>query len=162
MDEAPAAIMATTGKVTTMADNTLRLIVEIPPKYAKIAFSLFGSQGTPVALALITPEASIADMHKEMTASAPAAGEGPHGDAYTLLYKTGFWFAPPLHEALGIAGEVETLRRCNADPKEIIDLVKGVIYLTLGTASLSHVEPATFRALMSEYGVENLLPGGFA
>lgn len=156
--DAPAAIMATTGKATTMADNTLRLVVEIPPTHAKLAFSLFGMQGTPVALALLTPEASVGELRKETIAGA----KGPHGDAYTLLYKTGFWFAPALHDALGIAGEVQHVRDADGEPKDIIDLVKGVIYREFGVESMTDVPPENFRIYLDGLGIAHLLPREFA
>lgn len=37
----------------TMADGTLRLVLDIEPRNAQAAFTLFGSPGTPVALAAL-------------------------------------------------------------------------------------------------------------
>lgn len=156
-DDAPAAIMATTGKVSTLADNTLRIVVEIAPKDAKAAFALFGTQGTAVALARITPEAATGEMRKDMMQGA----KGPHGLAYTLLYKAGFWFAPPLHAALGIEGEIEMMRDRDADPEEVSDFVKGVLHNEFAVTSLTEVAPERFRDHMVALGVSHLLPREF-
>ena len=53
-----SVIEAAAVSVKTMADNTLRLTVDIEPRHAKEAFALFGERGTAVALAALnaTPE----------------------------------------------------------------------------------------------------------
>lgn len=50
-----SAIEASTVKVGTMADGTLRLTLDIEPRDAKAAFNLFGAPGTHVALAALKP-----------------------------------------------------------------------------------------------------------
>lgn len=47
------AIEASSVSVKTMADNTLRLTVDIEPRHAKQAFALFGERGTAMALAAL-------------------------------------------------------------------------------------------------------------
>ena len=47
------AIAGSTVRVQTMADDTLRLVIDIEPRHAKEAFSLFGSCGTAVAIAAL-------------------------------------------------------------------------------------------------------------
>lgn len=47
------AIEASSVSVKTMADNTLRLTVDIEPRHAKHAFTLFGERGTAMALAAL-------------------------------------------------------------------------------------------------------------
>lgn len=53
-----SVIEAAAVSVKTMADNTLRLTVDIEPRHAKQAFAMFGERGTAVALAALktTPE----------------------------------------------------------------------------------------------------------
>lgn len=46
-------IEASSVKVQTMADSTLRLVVDIEPRFAQAAFALFGMAGTPMALAAL-------------------------------------------------------------------------------------------------------------
>ncbi len=49
------AVEASSVRVGTMADGTLRLTLDIEPRFAQDAFRLFGSPGTPVALAALKP-----------------------------------------------------------------------------------------------------------
>ena len=67
-DNTPAAIMGTSGTCKTMADNTLRIVIDIDPRYARDAFLMFGTAGTSVALARITDEAATAEARKEFAA----------------------------------------------------------------------------------------------
>lgn len=46
-------IEASSVGIKTMADNTLRLTVDIEPRFAKQAFELFGERGTAMALAAL-------------------------------------------------------------------------------------------------------------
>lgn len=48
-----SVIEAAAVSVKTMADNTLRLTVDIEPRHAKAAFALFGERGTALALAAL-------------------------------------------------------------------------------------------------------------
>lgn len=41
--------------VKTMADNTLRLTIDIEPRFARQAFELFGVRGTAMAIAALKP-----------------------------------------------------------------------------------------------------------
>lgn len=50
-------IEASSVKVGTMADGTLRLTVDIEPRHAQAAFALFGSPGTAMALAALKTQA---------------------------------------------------------------------------------------------------------
>ena len=67
-DNNPSAIMGASGACRTMADGSLRISIEIEPRHARAAFTLFGSPGTPVALARITDEAATAEARREFTA----------------------------------------------------------------------------------------------
>lgn len=157
-DNKPAAIMATTGQVKTMADGTLRITVEVPPGVdAKTAFSLFGFPGTPIALARIAPEVVMQQQRSETI----AAGKGPHGQAYVLLHKIGFFYAPELHKALKIDGEIAGLRALHEKDGAIMEFVKGVLYEKFGVSSLSEIDPDKFRAGMMSLGVGRLLPSSF-
>ena len=48
-----SAIEASSVGVKTMADGTLRITLDIEPRFAKDAFGLFGAPGTPCALAAL-------------------------------------------------------------------------------------------------------------
>ena len=155
----PAAIMATTGKVRTLADGTLRLEVEVPPGAdAKTAFTLFGFPGTPIALARIAPEV----VREQQLQETIAAGKGEHGQSYVLLHKIGFFYAPELHRALKIEGEIAAMRAKHEKDHAIMEFVKGVLYEKFGVSSLSEIAPDTFRAGMQSIGVGRLLPSSFA
>jgi len=45
------AIQAASAGIRDMADGSIRLTLEFEPRYAKEAFTLFGSRGTQVAVA---------------------------------------------------------------------------------------------------------------
>ncbi len=49
------AIEASSVRVSTLADGTLRLVVDIEPRHANAAFALFGSPGVAMALAALKP-----------------------------------------------------------------------------------------------------------
>lgn len=160
MRDDPAAVMASTGQVRTMADGSLRISIEIEPRHAKDAFALFGAPGTPVALARVTPQAAVAETRREMVQE-PADEKGLYGAAYTSLFRAGFWFAPAVQKAFGVDEEVEMLRERDADPKEIVEVVKNAIYIDFSVSSLSHIEPGRFREHLHSLGVEHLLPRDF-
>ena len=48
-----SAIEASSVRISTMADGTLRITLDVEPAHAQAAFALFGSPGTPVALAAL-------------------------------------------------------------------------------------------------------------
>lgn len=48
-----SAIEASSVRVNTLADGTLRLTLDIEPRNALAAFTLFGAPGTPLALAAL-------------------------------------------------------------------------------------------------------------
>ena len=50
-----SAVEASSVRVVTMADGTLRLTVDVEPRFAVDAFRLFGAPGTAVALAALKP-----------------------------------------------------------------------------------------------------------
>ena len=51
-------IQASTVKISTMADDTLRIVIDVEPRYAQEGFALFGARGTPCVLARLTPESA--------------------------------------------------------------------------------------------------------
>jgi hypothetical protein len=59
------AIIASTVGVKTMADDTLRLTIDIDPRYAGEAFALFGKRGSACAIARLTNEAAVEDMRAD-------------------------------------------------------------------------------------------------
>lgn len=61
------AIIASTVGVKTMADDTLRLTIDIDPRHAGEAFALFGKRGSACAIARLTNEAAVDEMRQEET-----------------------------------------------------------------------------------------------
>lgn len=81
-----SVIEASSVKVATMADGTLRITCDIEPMNAQAAFALFGSPGTPMALAALKVG------HAAIT-SESAAEVKPKGGALAKL--AGMWCDDP-------------------------------------------------------------------
>lgn len=77
-----SAVMGASTTVKTMADGSLRLAIDIEPRHAQAAFALFGSPGTPVALARITNEAAV---EHDRQAQRDPEPEKPKGGALAKL-----------------------------------------------------------------------------
>lgn len=65
-----SVIQATSAGVKDMADGSLRITIEFDPRFAKDAFALFGARGTPVALAALTQQATIAHAQADVLTQA--------------------------------------------------------------------------------------------
>ena len=74
------AIIASTVGVKTMADDTLRLTIDIDPRHAGEAFALFGNRGSACAIARLTNESAVNEMRSD-----PAPEEKPKGGALAKL-----------------------------------------------------------------------------
>ena len=68
-----SALEASTVRLQTMADGTLRLVVDFELAQAQAAFRMFGAPGTPIALARIKTKAE------------QSQGEKPKGGALARL-----------------------------------------------------------------------------
>lgn len=55
-------IAASTSRCKTLADGTLQLVINIEPKHAISAFTLFGSPGSACAIARLTNESAVEEM----------------------------------------------------------------------------------------------------
>jgi hypothetical protein len=70
-----SAIEAVSVKANTMADDTLRLTIDIPPMYANAAFEMFGKRGVPIAIVRLTQEAANQSAQQEtIDADKPKGG----------------------------------------------------------------------------------------
>jgi hypothetical protein len=70
-----SAIEAVSVKANTMADDTLRLTIDIPPMYANQAFEMFGKRGVPIAIVRLTQEAAMQSAQQEtIDADKPKGG----------------------------------------------------------------------------------------
>jgi hypothetical protein len=90
-DEQESALLASSGKLSTLADGTLRITFDIDPKYKQQAFRLFGDHGTPAAIARLENDA--------------ATRAGRPGHAYGMeakaLHLSGFFRSPALWKLIG-------------------------------------------------------------
>jgi hypothetical protein len=68
-----SAIEAASVRMSTMADGTLRLVVDIEPRHARDAFGLFGVPGTSLALAALKTPAESAQESAPKPAGGPLA-----------------------------------------------------------------------------------------
>lgn len=141
-------IEASSVGVKTMADDTLRLTVDIEPRFAKAAFELFGVRGRPMALAALSTV-----QHSAREEPAPEAEpEKPKGGELAKL--SAMWCAQPRFWAWC------TDRFLNADPvrnetdaKELVCFLCGV----KSRAELDHNPQAKalfdrqFRVPFNEY-----------
>ena len=89
-----SAIESSTVGMKTMADGTLRLTLDIEPRFAKAAFGLFGAPGTPCAIAAL-----------RIGTPAPAEPEKPKGGPLARL--AGQWCNDPKFQAW-IEGQYNT------------------------------------------------------
>jgi hypothetical protein len=145
-DEQPAIIMASTVSTKTMADDTLRLTIDIDPRYANEAFALYGRRGTPVALARITQEAALAQTRQETIDS-----DG-HGRHYNALHRMGWFFNPRVAAVFDVLHLPTTAR---TEP------IKAVIYGDFGVSSMAAIPPEVFRDYCAEKRIEDTLPKEF-
>lgn len=88
------AVLATSRKLMTLTDGTVRLQVDIEPGDAITAMTLFGSPGTPIALAVLNPEhtARIAQEHTIVDEA---------GKKAQALHRCGFFKTPQVANAVG-------------------------------------------------------------
>jgi hypothetical protein len=68
-----SVIEASSVRLQTMADGTLRITCDVEPRFARDAFALFGSPGVPMALAALVA-------HKTQSVSDNAASGAPVSD----------------------------------------------------------------------------------
>lgn len=142
-DESPAVVSGSSVKVSTMADDTLRVVIDVEPRYADAAFAMFGRRGTPVALAVLTTEAAVADMRSEVQAE-------DYGHHYTALYMRGFFHNPRVAQAFGATMEML--------PEDRIERIKRYVYVETGSQSLKEIPPEYFVAVCDALGVADAVP----
>ena len=94
--EEPAAIMGSTVRSQTMADSSLRIVVDVSPMDMQAAFRLFGSPGTAVALARMTNEVAVE--HERPKAD---PDRKPYGQEAMALYQSSFFRRAYVWEAIG-------------------------------------------------------------
>jgi hypothetical protein len=85
-----SAIPCASVSMRTMADGTLRLLIDIEPMHAQDAFKLFAAPGTPAAIAALQVGYAQADAPKP---ESPPQPEKPKGGPLAKL--AGMWSADP-------------------------------------------------------------------
>lgn len=98
------AILGASSKCSTLVDGTLRVQIDVAPAHAQTAFALFGSPGSPVALARLKNDAALTHDRKE-AAKEVKPTKGPHGDTARMLVASGFFRCPEVWEAVGTDDE---------------------------------------------------------
>lgn len=88
--ESPA-LLASSGKMTTMADGTLRITFDVDPGYKQAAFRMFGDPGTPAAIARLKGEAAT-------EATRPRHAFGKEAEQ---LYLSGFFRVKSVWQCIG-------------------------------------------------------------
>lgn len=156
MSNQPSAIVAATVNCKTMADDTLRLTVDIEPDDAQQAFQMFGKRGSTVAIARLTDEAAKADMQ------AKAAGtKGPYSKHAQLLHQSGFFNDPKVQQ---------DVRECwihssnTATPLDIDangDWAWSALKELFGYEHWYDVPPQTLYEWAEERGIEWKLPAAY-
>lgn len=69
-----SVIQASSAGVRDMADGSLRITLEFEPRHAKDAYALFGTRGTPVAVAALTQQSAQEQAQKETIDDKPKGG----------------------------------------------------------------------------------------
>ena len=105
-----AVVPAVSRTLRTLADGTVRLQIDFEPNDRAAAMDLFSDPGTPLAVAALSQEASVAHLRK-----APGrALKGPYGDDARALHASGFFRVPEVWRALGT--DKEYLEWCKGQP----------------------------------------------
>ncbi len=94
-EDDPAAIMGYSSKASTLADGTLRLQIDIPPKDAQLAFRMFGTPHSPVGMARLTDEIAVETDRPKLNE------KGEFGKYARALVLSGFFKEPKIWECLG-------------------------------------------------------------
>ena len=95
-DEQPQVILGSSSKTSTLADGTLRIQVDISPRDAIAAFTLFGAPGSAVALARIKDEVAVA--HEQPTTEGLKTEWGEYARTLKL---SDFFRSPAVWKAIG-------------------------------------------------------------
>lgn len=148
MSDDMSAVMGATKTLRTYVDGSLVIQLEIEPRHAQAAFALFGSPGTPVALARITNAAAVAQDRK-------AQAEADYGQHYAVLYKAGWFHNPKVIAAFSVH------IRMISEPEKRIEAMKDEIYGAFDVESLTEISPESFIQWCSEIGIRSTLPHAF-
>lgn len=139
-------ISGTRRAMKEMADGTLRVQIDIDPKFRAAFFAAFGQIDMPVAIAPL-----VADF--EQRAPEPEKTEDGYGKHYTVLYKSGWFHNPKVVAAFGIDKELT--------PEQRIEAIKDEIYGAFDVDSLTDIAPVRFIPWCQDLGIRSTLPAAF-
>lgn len=98
------AVQFSTVRAQTMADDTLRLTVDIEPRAAQDAFRMFGQRGIHGAMVRLKLDAA-ASVQDDQEEDDPS--KGPYGVFWSQLIRGGFFRVPKVLRAIGTEREFE-------------------------------------------------------
>lgn len=136
------AISGTRRAMKEMSDGTLRVQIDIDPRFRAQFFEMFGQIDMPVALAPL-----VADFEKRE----PEPED--HGKHYKVLFKAGWFNNPKVISAFGVDR--------NLAPAARTDAIKSLIYERFEVASLAEIVPDAFVLFCHEAGIRATLPTAF-
>jgi hypothetical protein len=137
-------ISGTRRAMKEMADGTLRVQIDIDPRFRAAFFAAFGQIDMPVAIAPL-----VADFEKRE----PEKTEDGYGQHYAVLYKAGWFHNPKVVAALGVSKGLP--------PDERINTIKALIYEYFDVDSLAKISPEAFKEYCYEAAILATLPGAF-
>lgn len=138
------AISGTRRAMKEMADGTVRVQIDIDPRFRAQFFEMFGQIDMPVALAPLA-----ADFEKRK----PEKTEDDYGQHYAVLYRSGWFHNPKVVAAFGLDRTLE--------PEARIQAIKDEIYGAFGVDSLTDIAPVRFIPWCQDLGIRSTLPAAF-
>ena len=145
-NEQPAVVAGSSHTVRTLVDGTLALTIHIEPRHAQQAFAMFGTPGTPVAVARLVPEAVQQAVQRE----AVEDRERRWGHVYQDLFRLGWFHNPRVCLAFGAD--------MGMTPDQRIQHIKQTVYVHGEVESLADLSPARFVWICEERGIRDTLP----
>jgi hypothetical protein len=137
-------ISGTRRAMKEMADGTLRVQIDIDPRFRAAFFAAFGQIDMPVAIAPL-----VADFERRE----PEKTDDGYGQHYAVLYKSGWFHNPKVVAAFGLDRSLE--------PEARIEAIKDEIYGVFDVDSLVKIAPARFIPWCRDLGLAATLPPAF-
>ena len=134
-----SAISGTRRTMRELADGTIRLSVDIDPRFKAEFNRLFPDIDMPIAMAPLHADFEQKESAKPVNTD---DSHGANGHYISALYKSGFWNAP----------KVLAVLRCNSDEAH------QRLREQLGVTSLTEVSPKTILQWAMQNGVDHCLP----
>ena len=97
-----ALLTGSAGTLRTLADGTVRVVVDFQPGDRRRVMDLFGEHGTPMICGRLTDAAALARAREETQQQAPAEGApGDYGELANILHRSSFFRTQAVWEACG-------------------------------------------------------------